>query len=507
MRIVTVNLDQGTVNEQPFACTDLADVGKGLAARLAAEHRAGCLVLAPGLLVGTAVPSTCRLSLAGVCPGSSELLLANTPGPFAQKLAGLDIAALVIVGSRRPGSSSVVQLDASGVSVCEQPDLRGAVVSQTVATLRRQWGDETELVGVGPAGERLLPLASTFGSYPAGGSPVYHVGRNRLGRVFGGLGLKAVAVTAKRLFAATVVDSEAIYRLNKQLGRLVATHPICGGALPAYGSITLIKLLRAGQDLTSDHSPVARRFVPGLNRACAPGCVIGCLNRHAASATEAYSSPAESEVRAGCEHLLGIADTVFARELNRACFEQGLDSLEFVASAALLCRAERLQPDQELIRTLLQEVTDGQLRGRLLGLTTAGLQQVYADLPQLEELVTRPAVREAEQFDVGIPHRAVGLDDLSDLEYLHSYLLASENLGLCLFTAFAVLDDAEGQSVLADLVAARIGRPVSVMELIQAGRDCLCQIAQAEAAILTAGCLPRVPEFVKVLYRYLQRRS
>ncbi len=515
-RVVYVNLDTLGVSEREHVYTGVQDTGRGLAVRLLAEaaqcemDARTCLVIAPGLLSGTLAPSTCRLTMAGRSHLSPALLLANTSGPMAEKLGSMDIAALVITGSYRPGQAAVVHLGTDGMSVETVSELKERPVSGTIDWARGRFGAESAVLGIGAAGEHLLPLASTFITYPAGGKPIYHVGRNKMGHIFGAMGLKAVVVSARANFAAPAASEADLRQLSKRLGRLIVEHPVCGGALPAYGSITLIKMMKLGQQFASELSGREERDRPlvtntGLNRNCAPGCVIGCLNRHASDAKEAYSSPAESEVVAACEDLLGIHEVAYAKRLNVTCFELGLDSLEFLASAAQLLRAEAQWATPEAVETLLGEVQRLTTRGRVVAGATKGVAALYPDQPSIQEMVTRPSTDEAARFTVNMPHKAPECADMNDMDYLYAYMLGTENLGLCLFTAFAVLDHAEGQEILARIVTAKAGQPTTVADIIQAGEQTLEETLEVDAALREQGAAPRIPEFVKVLYRYFHR--
>jgi aldehyde:ferredoxin oxidoreductase len=129
------------------------------------------------------------------------------------------------------------------------------------------------------------------------------------------------------------VDVEEMKKASKKLARIIINHPVCGGALPAYGSITLMKMMKNNEYSTirevrhrkiiSEDQSVnlsiegSRR----INRTCAPSCVVGCLNRHARANETLLASPAESEVSAALEDF-GIEDAEFASRFNRIAFEQ-----------------------------------------------------------------------------------------------------------------------------------------------------------------------------------------
>ena len=191
-KIIYVDLDRFKISEEAFVFKNLSSVGRGLAVQLigaltvpkTGRGRGNCLVLAPGLLSGTKVPSTGRLVIAGLKVRERGLHLANTAGPFAQKLASQGVSALVVTGSYSPGRTAVIHIREEGVDLHIFPVLKDKPVGETISFLREKWGKDSAIVGVGPAGEHLLPLAGIFSTYPARGIPVFSVSRDK-GGVFG----------------------------------------------------------------------------------------------------------------------------------------------------------------------------------------------------------------------------------------------------------------------------------------------------------------------------------
>ena len=505
-KIIYVDLDRFKISEEAFVFKNLSSVGRGLAVQLigaltvpkTGRGRGNCLVLAPGLLSGTKVPSTGRLVIAGLKVRERGLHLANTAGPFAQKLASQGVSALVVTGSYSPGRTAVIHIREEGVDLHIFPVLKDKPVGETISFLREKWGKDSAIVGVGPAGEHLLPLAGIFSTYPARGIPVFSVSRDKGGEVFGSLGFKAVVISTKPHFSADVQDPDRLSIYSKQLSRLIVQHPVCGGALPAYGSITLMKMLqeynpeeafqrKAQREKTGvniDGVTVKEREEKKeqrvnrakktirLNRNCASGCVVGCLNRHAANTGEVLSSPMENEVIAACREMFGINDLHFARRITRRCFEFGLDPIEFIASCKMLFQAEGTPWQLSAIEHMAEEVERLSLRGRALGSMTAGLAALFADDPALQPLVTRPSEKEAPAFVIRLPYREEGLEDISDLDYLSAYTIASTNLGLCLFTSFALLESPQGLQILSNLIEAKTGEKISAREIIREGLQC-----------------------------------
>jgi len=540
-KIMYVDLDRGKISEEAFVFKNLSSAGRGLAVQLIGTqtdlktgHRRGnCLVLAPGLLTGTKVPSTGRLVIAGLKVRERGLHLANTAGPFAQKLASQGVSALVVTGSYSPGRTAVIHIRDEGADLHVFPELHDKPVGETIGYLREKWGEGSAIVGVGPAGEHMLPLAGVFSTYPARGIPVFSVSRDKVGEVFGSLGLKAVVISTKPHFLADVQDREKLWLYSKQLSRLIVQHPVCGGALPAYGSLTLMKMLqeynpkeafqskaqgkKAGvnkggftvkERKEKEEQCVNRaKGTIRLNRSCTIGCVVGCLNRHAGSSGEILSSPMESEVKAACREMFGINDPHFARRITLRCFEFGLDPMEFLAGCKMLFEAEGTSGQLSAIEHLAEEVEKLSLRGRALASTTAGLAALFADDPALQPLVTRPSEKEASSFIVRLPYREEGLEDISDLDYLFAYTIVSANLGLCLFTSFALLESPRGLQILSNLIEAKTGEKIPAGEIIREGLQCIRSNEILEEELRNLQQLRRIPEFIKVLLRYFQVRG
>lgn len=60
----------------------------------------------------------------------------------------------------------------------------------------------------------------------------------------GSKNLRAVIVKCNKYFGAECADEERLIRDGKALARLIIDDPICGGALPGLGSITILHLLK-----------------------------------------------------------------------------------------------------------------------------------------------------------------------------------------------------------------------------------------------------------------------
>lgn len=523
-RILYVNLSDQTIEGKEYDLEKINHYGRGLAGYLMRRHvppctgrysRENCIVLAAGLFSGTDVPSTGRLILAAKRSCDAGMQFLNLGGPFSQKMASLDIAAVVISGVNKKDAPAVLSISENEVKIQTVPALKERTVSETIAYIRKECGSDSAVIGIGPAGEHLLPLASVFTTYPEG-VPVYNCVRGGMGDIFGSKGLKAVAVTAKAHFSAKVFDGEKMRDSSKKLARIIVDHPICGGALPAHGSITLMKMMKSGQMVLAETNDSVEKTVQRdkeanyrqapssarINRTCAPRCVVGCLNRHAGSKKILLSSPADNEVFAALKEAFGIQDQEFASAFNRDAFEQGIDSVEFVFTCSLLFKIFNKKAGKKDLLEALDEVRRLTLLGRVLAGGTSGVYRLYQDRPALESMVTRPSVAEESRFRVKLPFKIGGLEDMDDKEYLYALMITFGNLGLCLFTSFALIENQEAWRLLSEMFYYKTGVPTHERNLIDYSVQCLEAEEAYEVKAKMQSVQKVIPEFVKVLYRY-----
>ncbi|MFA5451876.1 MAG: aldehyde ferredoxin oxidoreductase C-terminal domain-containing protein [Dehalococcoidales bacterium] len=396
------------------------------------------------------------------------------------------------------------------------PELRFKTVSSTIEHLRSQHGNNSAVVGIGPAGEHLMPLAGVFSSYPPG-EPQYFVVRGGMGDIFGSKGLKAISISSKNEFSADVSDKNRFMKASRALNAIILNHPVCGKALPSYGSITLMRMLKDGSSFeentenaqaTEDNHPVSKaNGQKKINRACSTNCPISCLNRQKTGKASLFNSPFDSEAFAASKNLFGIDDQEFVISLNKQCFELGLDSIEFLFSCAMIFKIFEYHDTIGGLHSLLKEVEGATSFGRIIGSTSKGIFQLFADYKELKPMVTKAATSEESSFLIKLPNRVPGLEQISDLEYLYAYILGAQNIGMCLFTTFAVLDKPEGLELLAQMVSTKIGREFSAFDIINSGYKSLIEERAYDLEGKKAGSLSNIPEFVKVLYRYFGRAN
>jgi aldehyde:ferredoxin oxidoreductase len=108
-------------------------------------------------------------------------------------LAHLGIGAVVIAGKSPTLSPKVLVIQKHREEIVEAPDLAARGNYETVAALRKRFGEGHVVISVGPCGEMTMG-AATVAVTDTSGRPCRHAARGGLGAVMGAKGLKAIVI-------------------------------------------------------------------------------------------------------------------------------------------------------------------------------------------------------------------------------------------------------------------------------------------------------------------------
>lgn len=524
-KIINIDLTDRSYYIEDYACETAGLYGRGLVLDLVRKNipdeadrysPENAIVLVPGLFAGNPAPSACRMFVATIEGRDKGIQVCNTTGNMPQKLGSLGIAGVVIKG-RAADRGTVVHIDGSGVDFITESSLNGCRTREIVSELKSRYGRDIAIIGSGIAGDMQLSLSSFFCTYPDG-TPEYHSPRSGFGDVFGSKNLRAVVAECDDYFARECRDPGRFRDLGRQLTRIITNDEICGGALPSYGSITLMKILKSRKSLSElsavkkDSNTQAAKAAPDgasagkINRTCAPMCIIGCLNRHSTNDGKKYSSPSQVETQAAIKHCFGIEDYELARAVQYNATEIGIVATEFVTASKAFAEANGIVHGENHLTEWLDEIEKGSLTGRVIASRTYGIDNLYSDR-HLAALIDRKAVQDEAMFNVRMNNSYPGLKGLSEMELLYAQIFVLENLGFCIFTSFALLDKAETFEILAEMFEARTGVKMTGEKLVVQANNCLSSEKEFSEHRWKAAQKSNIPQFTKVLYRYFGDRK
>jgi aldehyde:ferredoxin oxidoreductase len=243
-RYLDVNLTTAELAIKPIALEVLIQTigGVGLAAQMVYEHvpvsasplsPENILVFAAGPLSGTTWAGTGRLVVAGRSPLTGMWGEASMGGYFATHLKRCGYDAILIRGISPEPVVLVLQDDQ--VELCPAAELWGLETYQTEDMLQSQYPN-SEMITIGPAGERLVPMASL----------VHHKGndvaaRCGLGAVAGSKRLKAIV--ARGELDLPIADQQTFNQLKRE-------------AIQLFNGNDFIKVIRRGGG-TAAATPIA----------------------------------------------------------------------------------------------------------------------------------------------------------------------------------------------------------------------------------------------------------
>lgn len=489
------------------------------------------IVLVPGLLTGNPAPSVGRMFIATNRGGADGVQICNITGNMPEALSSNGIAAVVIQGiySRGNGilriaanpnagamtpaertSEAGPQMDMpetdggmQAVFTVGIEDLAGAAGRNTdriVRALRARYGKDAAAIGIGPAGERKLAISALFSTYAAG-YPEYYVPRNSFGDVFGSKGLRAVVVESDLVIPQRfrgMVDPERFTEQGTALANLICQNDICGKALPSYGATVLQSGLRDGEVFRRYEEVSVRRIsclaeVDNVHRACTPYCVIGCLNRHVSKRvgrrkSTLYRDPLNIEAEAKLRELFDIDDTSLTEDIVERTSGLGISSTEYIEMAKLYSECTNSKGTPSKLRKWLEEIQQDTVIGRMIGGGRNALVLLYPDSCPSRQSEEREWEK---QIDPALQEELTALD----------------NLGFCVFAAFAIVGNEEAWKCIAGMMEAQTGEPWTKERILRQSRRTMTAESEYTRDRADRKSLSNLPKFAGILQDYIETRK
>ena len=468
------------------------------------------VVFAPGIIAGTTLPNSGRLSVGGKSPLTGTIKESNSGGSVARKLARLGIAALVLRG--KSAEPVTITITKDGVAFRPASSLWGMGNYAAVEALKAEFPG-TGLITIGPAGEKMLKAAAVIVT-----SPDYQLraaARGGLGAVLGSKKVKAISVDDAGGPGVAIARPEPFQAASKAVTDGVMAHPLTGG-LRAYGTSLLVGLMNemgglstrnfssgrfaAAEKIGGESLAAALNGRKGANakHSCMAGCVIHCSQVYTDEKGKFITSGLEFEtlglVGSNCE----IGDLDAIARIDRACDDIGLDTMDVGAAAARgdgggtdPVGGRRARPRSCSNRSAGDDplgllIGNGcAVTGKALGVARVpvvkgqslaaydprvlkGTGVTYATAPMGADHTCGNALPSPANpgYDPGSPS---GQDQVS--EFLQSYFAAIDTLGMCIFASIPILESPDLQRELTRAVAAKLGVELPEGYIQELGRE------------------------------------
>ncbi len=478
------------------------------------------LVVATGLLTGTAAANTGRLSVGGKSPLTGTIKESNSGGTFSQKLAKLDITGFVLEDkpeTKVPYQTIFITKD--GVDFLELPEIAGLGTYEASAKLFERFGQKAGIMVIGPAGENSRLASSIMFTDPKG-NPSRAAGRGGLGALMGSKKIKAIVIDAQGGPGQTIADKEAFKAASKRWAEILINHPVTGQGLPGYGTSILINIINEAGALPTKNFRLGRfdkadqisgeKMIELINQragiakeGCHAGCVIQCSQKYCDENGTYLTSGFEYETVWAFGSNLLISDMDQIAMLDRLCDDLGLDTIETGTTLAMAMEGGIIPwGDGQAAIDLLKRVYDpADYLGVIIANGTAytadalGVDRVPVvkkqSIPAYDPRTAKGVGVTYATSSMGADHTAgyaicqnilkVGGDidplgkqgNVETSKNLQIATAAVDSTGFCLFVAFAVLDTEDALEVIAKLISARFGIPFTVDDIGKTGMEIL----------------------------------
>lgn len=482
---------------------------------LGAENK---LVIAPGLLSGTIASMSGRLSVGCKSPLTGGIKEANSGGQGAQVLARLGYAAIILEGKPQNDDLYKIFINADGVKISVDNSLKMLPNYDLVEKMKQQHGEKITCLSIGPAGEMKMG-AATIAVTDMELRPTRHAGRGGVGAVMGAKGVKVIVLDDTGMKMRPPKDPEKFKEANKKWVEGLKKHPVTGQGLPAYGTNVLTNVLNEaggyptynfkqgrfdGASKISGETQAETETARGgtATHGCHRGCVIQCSGTyndkdgHFLTKQPEYETVWSHGGQCGNSDLDSIAQMDFIED------NYGLDTIEMGVTLGVAMEGGLLKwGDAQGAIDMLHEVGKGTPLGRILGNGAAmtgrafGVERVPVVKGQAMPAYDPRAVQGIgvtyATSTMGADHTAgyavatnilsVGgkVDPLKpegQVELSRNLQIATaavDATGMCLFIAFAVLDQPETFQALLDLLNAFYGLSLDADGVVELGKTIL----------------------------------
>ena len=502
------------------------------------------LVIAPGLLSGSTAAMSGRISVGCKSPLTGGIKEANSGGQAAQLLGRLGYAAIVLEGSPKDKTLYKILINKDGVDIKEDNSLCMLGNYDTVEKMKTAYGEKIGCISIGQAGEMKMSAASVaFTDMEL--RPTRHAGRGGVGAVMGSKGVKVIVIDDAGTKARSPQDPDKFKEANKAFVAGLRKHPVTGEALPAYGTNVLTNIIneagayptknfQLGQfdgcekisGETEAETENARGGEGSATHGCHRGCVIRCSGTYYDKDGHYLTKQPEYETVWAHGGNCGIDDLDAIAQIDRMDDDFGLDTIELGATIAVAMEAGLAEfGDAEAAIKMVKEVGEGTHLGRILGSGAAVTGKVFGvERVPVVKGQAMPAYDPRSVQGIGVtyatttmgadhtagyavtanilgvggtvdPLKSEGQVELS--KNLQIATAAIDSTGMCVFIAFAILDQEDTFQALLDLINSFLGAELTGDDVNALGMKILKLERDFNAAAGLTDKDDRLPEYFK----------
>ncbi|AVX31973.1 aldehyde:ferredoxin oxidoreductase [Carboxydocella thermautotrophica] len=518
-KILRINLTTGSITTEvlPVEKARAFLGGRGLGGRMLAEEipagidplsEANKIFFITGPLTGTSAPTSGRYMVVTKSPLNNTIASSNSGGFWGAELkfAGYDM----VIVEGKAAKPVYIYIKDDQVEIRPADKYWGKLVSETTDGLLAEAGDDkARVLTIGPAGERLSPIAAVMNDrYRA-------AGRSGVGAVMGSKNLKAIVVRGSG--KVEVAQPDRFKEVVSGLLKKIRENGVTGQGLPAYGTAVLVNIINESGIFPTNNFQEA--YFPAADEISGETlaekylkkkdpcyrCPIACGRYCEVDGEEGGGPEYETIWAYGSD--CGVSDLKAIIKANNLCNEYGLDTISAgatIAAAMELYQRGIIKPEEvdgpelkwgsgEAIVEWTRKMGAGEGLGAKLALGSARLCEAYGH-PELAMAVKKQELPAYDPRGVQghglqyatsnrggchvrgymISPEILGLPEKLDrfslegkaewVKVFQDLTAVIDSLGLCLFTSFAL-----GAQDYADLYNAATGENLTAEQLLACG--------------------------------------
>lgn len=550
-KIYRVNMSTQTFSIEDVPQEWLGLGGRGLTSEIVAcEVDPEChplgpnnkLVFAPGLLSGTSASNSGRNSLGGKSPLTGGIKESNVGGTSAGIFARLGVKTLIIEGAPKDEDFWHLHVTKDRVEFNKAPELVGKDNYAVLDMMMEKYDKKVAVMSIGRIGEMKMLTANVSVKDPQG--KLRSHGRGGMGAVMGSKKIKCITVDAADFKEVSIAKPEEFKEASKIFTKALQNNPISGQGLPAFGTSVLVNILNEAGGLPTKNFTKGRfEFAENISgetmaenikarggkttHGCHAGCVIQCSQVYNDKNGKYLTSGFEYEMIWAFGANLGINDLDVIAQIDALMDDLGIDAIETGVTLALAVEAGILEygDGKRAYELLANEMAKGTYLGRILGSGAANLGKIYGlvrvpvvkgqGIPAYDPRTVKGQGVTYATSTMGADHTsgyAVATNILGSgghvdplkkdgqIELSRNLQIASaaiDSTGMCIFTAFPMLDDPVCLPACVDMINARFGCNLNVGDVMELGKKILKTEREFNIKAGLNSATDRLPEFMK----------
>lgn len=500
------------------------------------------LVFAPGLLSGTAAATSGRNSAGAKSPLTGGIKESNVGGTSAGIMAKLGVKALIVEGQPLEGKFFHLHITKEKIEIYEVPELIGKDNYEVLDFMLEKYNRKVAVMSIGRPGEMRMLISNISVKDPKGKFRSH--GRGGIGAVMGSKGIKCITIDAQDYNEASIADPEKFKEANKTFIKALKDNPVSGEGLPAFGTNVLVNIINeAGGLPTRNFREGQFEFAENISgetmaeniknrggnttHGCHPGCVIQCSQTYNDKLGNYLTSGFEYEMIWAFGANLGISDLDQIAKIDALMDDLGIDAIETGNTLAIAVDAGILDygDGDKAYELLANDVAKGTFLGRILGSGVANLAKLYGlvrvpvvkgqSIPAYDPRSIKGQGVTYATTPMGADHTAgyaiatnilnIGghidpLKKAGQVELSRNLQIATaavDSTGMCIFVAFAILDDPKCLPALIDMINSRFGTSLTEDDVANLGKKILKLEKDFNLRAGLSSADDRLPEFMK----------